>query len=67
MVHNEQSVFGLPSTVFDKLTAHEKKVSLTVDSFTSTLNSRQLMYLNLAIRSRINHEFPDWNKLHLAP
>ena len=67
MVHREQYKFGLPSTVFDKLNAHERKVSLTVSSFTSTLNSRQLTYLNLAIRKRINKELPDWNKLHLTP
>ena len=67
MVHKQQASFGLPSTIYDKLTAHQKKMSFTIASLTSTLNTRQLMYLNMSIRKRINHEYPDWDKLHLTP
>lgn len=67
MVHSQKASFGLPSTVFDTLSAYEKKVSLTLSSFTSTLTSRQLLYLNMAIRTKINKEHPDWDRLHLVP
>ena len=67
MVHSQKAVYGLPSTIFDELSAYEKKVSLTLSSFTADLSPRQLLYLNMAIRTKINKEHPDWDRLHLAP
>ena len=67
MVHSQKAAFGLPSTIFDELSAYEKKVRLTLSNFTSGLNPRQLLYLNMAVRSKINKEHPDWDRLHLAP
>lgn len=67
MVHSQNSAFGLSSTVLDELSAHERKVSHTVCAFAGELNMRQQMYLNLAIRQRINSEYPDWQKLHFSP
>ena len=67
MVHSQNAHAGLPSTVLDQLTAHERKVSHTITSFADTLNIRQLLYLNFALRNRINNEYPNWKKLHLTP
>jgi hypothetical protein len=67
MVHSQQAAFGLPSTVFDQLSAHERKLSHTVASFANQLSTRQQLYLQLAIRAKINQEYPDWQRLHLTP
>jgi len=65
-VHSDSARKGLPSTVFDDLNPHERKISLAIATFTSQLNSRQLLYLNLAFRKKIAHHFLNWNTLHLS-
>lgn len=65
-VHCDSARKGLPSTVFDDLNPYERKISLAIATYTSQLNSRQLLYLNLAFRKKIAHHFPTWNTLHLS-
>lgn len=65
-VHTEASVYALPSTIFDDLGPHEKKISHLISTYASRLNTRQLLYLNLAFRAKLNGEFPTWNTLHLS-
>ena len=33
--------------------------------FTSLLNSRQISYLNLQVREKLNSKIPHWENLHL--
>lgn len=65
-VHSNSARKGLSSTVFDDLSPYERKISLSIATYTSQLNSRQLLYLNLAFRKKIAHHFPTWNTLHLS-
>jgi|JI9StandDraft_1071089.scaffolds.fasta_scaffold158108_2 hypothetical protein len=67
MVHTDNAVYSLPSTIFDQLNPHERKISLAVTRYTSNLLPRHLLYLNLAIRQKINNEYSNWDKLHLSP
>jgi hypothetical protein len=67
MVHSDNAKFGLSSTIFDQLSAYERKVSHTITSFADKLNPRQQLYLNLALRHRINSEYANWEHLHLTP
>jgi hypothetical protein len=65
-VHTEAAVYALPSTIFDDLNPHERKISHLISTYAAKLNSRQLLYLNLAFRKRLGGEFPDWQTLHLS-
>jgi hypothetical protein len=65
-VHTEAAVFASPSTIFDDLAPHERKITHLISTYASRLNSRQLLYLNLAFRAKLNGEFPAWNTLHLT-
>jgi len=65
-VHTEAGVFASPSTIFDDLGPQERKISHLISVYASRLNSRQLLYLNLALRAKMNGEFPTWNTLHFS-
>lgn len=65
-VHSEAALFASPSTAFDDLNAHERKISHLTAVYASQLNGRQLLYLNLAFRAKLNGEFPGWNTLHIS-
>ncbi len=66
-VHTESAVYSLPSTIYDDLNPHERKIAHLIGTYTSKLNARQLLYLNLAVRQQLNTQFPTWNTLHLSP
>lgn len=67
MVHTDNAVYSSPSTVFDQLNPHERKISYAVTKYTSNLSPKQMLYLNLILRHKINNEYPNWNTLHLSP
>lgn len=66
-MHSQNAIFSLPSTIYDQLSPHERKVSHVITRFSSALSMRQQLFLNLALRRRLNSEYADWKRLHLAP
>lgn len=53
--HTRSAILSLPSTIFDKLSPHERKIAHVIFNYAASLNFRQLYYLNLTLRQKLNN------------
>ena len=66
-VHRSTSQGAVIGTIFEELNPQQKSILKILLDYTSRLNSRQLLYLNYAVRQKINSTFPNWENIHLSP
>ena len=66
-MHTAAARFDSPSTVLDDPSPHERKRIHLLNRHLQGLNSRQMAYLHLAIRERLNRQWLGWENLHLNP
>lgn len=66
-VHKNVNPSAPNATIHEELDKHQKNIVKTLLQYTDSLNSRQLLYLNYAIRQRIESTLPNWDNLHFNP
>lgn len=63
--HDQNRVGAVSNSIYEDLIPEEKKVVSLLSQFLAKLDTRQLSYLNLKIRERLDSQIPHWENLHL--
>ena len=66
-VHKNINPSAPNATIYEELDKHQKNIVKAILHYTDSLNSRQMLYLNYAIRQKISGVLPNWDNIHLNP